>query len=308
MGKELTLDIPYIKLKFYAVIAENSILPADKVSALRGGMGQMMLRQHCAADRNCDACRFTKGCIIRNAFYSRMDTYPPYVTGQESVGYLLECEDRKEEYSEGDILYFRMILFGDSITYFFVYLQALVQLGAEGLGKYKARFQIAEVRNARDRAILSGNSIDKSEYCVDNVADYVRRRKRHLQFEGVLSIEFQTPLSMKYRGEYLQEFVPQALIDGACRRIQMLNYYTGQETELPELQTYPVLAGQTVFRRSIQRYSSTHDAKVKLYGIAGRVLMTGVSEQCLDYLLAGELVHIGKNTSFGFGKYIAAKA
>ena len=27
-------------------------------------------------------------------------------------------------------------------------------------------------------------------------------------------------------------------------------------------------------------------------------------EDCLDYLIAGELTHVGRNSSFGFGKYV----
>ena len=27
-------------------------------------------------------------------------------------------------------------------------------------------------------------------------------------------------------------------------------------------------------------------------------------EDCLGYLIAGELTHVGRNSSFGFGKYV----
>ena len=40
-----------------------------------------------------------------------------------------------------------------------------------------------------------------------------------------------------------------------------------------------------------------------LKGIVGKADLTGISEEWLDLLLAGEVVQIGKNTSFGFGKY-----
>lgn len=41
-----------------------------------------------------------------------------------------------------------------------------------------------------------------------------------------------------------------------------------------------------------------------LQGIVGNVTFDRIQEPCLDYLIAGEVTHIGKNTSFGFGKYI----
>ena len=54
--QELTFDIPYIELDFYAEMLEDAILPENKVSALRGGMGQILLRQNCVSDRNCGDC------------------------------------------------------------------------------------------------------------------------------------------------------------------------------------------------------------------------------------------------------------
>ena len=41
------LQIRYIKLHFTIVLLTDTILPVDKVSALRGGMGEMLLRANC---------------------------------------------------------------------------------------------------------------------------------------------------------------------------------------------------------------------------------------------------------------------
>ena len=43
---------------------------------------------------------------------------------------------------------------------------------------------------------------------------------------------------------------------------------------------------------------------MQFHGIKGEVNLISVEENVLEILLAGELIHIGKNTSFGFGKYI----
>ena len=41
----------YIKLHFTLIFPERSVLPVNKVSALRGGMGEMLLRMNCISDR-----------------------------------------------------------------------------------------------------------------------------------------------------------------------------------------------------------------------------------------------------------------
>lgn len=66
---------------------------------------------------------------------------------------------------------------------------------------------------------------------------------------------------------------------------------------------YPKILSQTIKKECYKRYSSTHKSDIYLRGISGKVVLSEMSEECLDYLLAGELLHIGKNTSFGFGKY-----
>ena len=50
------LNIPYIKLHFELALQEDCILSANKASALRGGMGQMLLRSCCVQDRDCENC------------------------------------------------------------------------------------------------------------------------------------------------------------------------------------------------------------------------------------------------------------
>ena len=102
----------------------------------------------------------------------------------------------------------------------------------------------------------------------------------------------------------MQEFYSEALVKGAARRIQMLNYYTGTESIFPEFAEYPEIDEQRVRKEAVRRYSGTHNSHITLHGISGNVVFQNMPEDCLDYLIAGELTHMGRNTSFGFGKYV----
>ena len=301
--ESISLDIPYIKLKFCAELLEDTTMPSSKVSALRGGMGEMILRQNCVCDRACETCMFHKSCIVMHTMYSYMEKKPSYVTGKESVGYLIECENYSEEYAKGDILEFNLVLFGESIAYFNIYLQAFHNLGMQGIGKNHSRFMIREICNEAKEPILRENTVNMERYRIHTVDDYVRRRREKLAGGERYRIVFTTPLCMKYQKEYLERFDSAAILQGILRRVQMLNYYTGHEAEFPEITEYPRVASQQAVRGGIKRYSSTHDSKMSLRGITGNMTLEEVSEECLDYLIAGELLHLGKNTSFGFGKY-----
>ena len=226
------------------------------------------------------------------------------MTGKESVGYLIECSDRSEFFEKGSRLVFHLILFGESIVYFNLYLQAFCQLGMIGIGKNKSRFQIMEVRNTEGEKIVAGNKVDMRNYKICMLNNYIAKRKEELGFsEGRYTLIFTTPLSMRYQKKYMDQFYPEALLQGAARRIQMLNYFIGREAKLPEFTQYPVIRSQSIKKESMKRYSSTHDARSQLWGISGRIELRDVPEECVEYLIAGEITHIGKNTSFGFGKY-----
>ncbi|MCD8133035.1 MAG: CRISPR system precrRNA processing endoribonuclease RAMP protein Cas6 [Clostridiales bacterium] len=298
-------EIPYVKLEFQLEMLEDTVLPQAKTSALRGGMGEMLLRQNCVQDRQCDQCRFQKSCIVWDTFYSRMEQRPEYVTGKESVGYLIECRDTCTHFKAGSLLVFYLTLFGDSIVFFQVYLEAFTYLGMEGIGKNHARFRIAEVNNTAGQHLVHENMVDMQRYQISSLREYVDRRKNYLQKkQGKYTMLFLSPLSMKFQGEYMNRFSGEAVVKGAMRRIQMLNYYIGNEIEMPECQEFPKIANQKLWREETRRYSSTQDTRIRLPGIKGKILFAAMPEECLEYLLAGEITHIGKNTSFGFGQYV----
>ena len=127
MGLDVSrvLQIRYVKLHFTIMFPQDSILPKSKASALRGGMGEMLLRANCISDRNCDNCDFYKECIVQRTMYSQFENKPDFITTGDSVGYVVECENYEEEFPTGSTLTFNLILFGKTIVYFNQYLQAL---------------------------------------------------------------------------------------------------------------------------------------------------------------------------------------
>ena len=80
------LNIRYIKLHFTAEVLEDTVLPKYKASALRGGMGEMMLRANCIRDRKCDSCDFRSECLAQRALYPALKKLPS--RGERSFGFL----------------------------------------------------------------------------------------------------------------------------------------------------------------------------------------------------------------------------
>lgn len=302
-GLRQALQIRYVKLHFQIRFVEATRLPVNKVSAIRGGIGEMLLRANCIRDRNCAECDFEQECIVRRTMYSKFDVKPAFVTTGDSVGYVLECENYEELFAEGDRLEFYLILFGKTIVYFSQFLQAVYQLGSVGIGKEHSRYRLVSIRNTVGKEILDGANVLMEHYVVQTIGDYVGYR---LKQESVWEnrIRFKTPVTLKYQGRMQERLTIEALIPAVFRRLYILDCFEGLECEEIRWQgIWPKVLQESSRKISVLRYSSTQDQRMTLWGIKGELLLSEIPPELLPALLAGEVMHVGKNTSFGFGRY-----
>ncbi len=306
---EKALHIRYIKLHFTVSMLENTKLPRDKVSALRGGMGEMLLQANCISDQNCAKCAFEPECIVRRTMYSRYEMRPKFVTTSDSIGYLLECENYEENFCEGDLLQFNLILFGKSIIHFNQYIQAFRDLGKRGVGKKHSKYQIVLITDTRRRKLVAKVNDHMSQYPILTLGEYAEYRLNQIQEDGCKNkLMFQTPLTLKYNGVFLDVFHMEAIWNAVRRRIYMLECYEGIKPNIYDYDKLdenrlPVIMEQVCKDACIKRYSSTQHKKMTLWGIKGYIELDAIPEDMLLLLAAGELTHIGKNTSFDFGRY-----
>ncbi len=265
----------------------------------------MMLRSHCIRDRQCDDCDFRSECIVQRVMYSQMEIQPAFMTSGDSVGYVLECEDYREHFKEGDDLSFNLILFGKTIVYFSQFIDAFYRLGMSGIGKNRSRFTIKSITNTKKKPILSGNDVLMNAYTVGRLEEYIDWRVKKADISKGHIIKFKTPLSLKCKGEKLYEFNAEAIIKAIARRVYMMDCFEGIEASTGdiELDKEIQILSETHRNVGVPRYSSRQESKMTLWGIEGEISIDKVSEETLKLLYAGELLHIGKNTSFGFGRY-----
>ena len=134
------LQIRYVKMHFTLQFIEDADLHTYKNSMFRGGIGEMLLQQHCIRDRICrdktktGLCEFEKECVVQQMMYTEPEILPDYMKERCSVGYAVECESKKRHFTAGDTLEFSLILFGKNIAYLSLYMQAVYLLGQMGLG------------------------------------------------------------------------------------------------------------------------------------------------------------------------------
>lgn len=302
MHNEEKFQIRFTVLNFTLLMLEDAVLPERKETVLRGGIGDMLLNQYCIRDRKCETCSFTDSCIVQNFMYAKYKKKPDFVTTGESMGYVLSARGKKTYYTAGERVWFSLTLFGDVIAYLNPIVQAIHLLGQCGLGEKRARYQIEEIKNRRGKAILENGSIYYKNYLIEILVDYVKERKQQLREPN--KIIFHSPLCVKYKSEFIREFDIRAILGSVARRIYMLECFEGKETEEEKFyENIPSITEQKVIFCEMSKYSSRTKQYMPLKGISGEIRLNQLEGEILDYLLAGEITHIGKNTRFGFGKY-----
>lgn len=325
------LAVRFVRLTFELEFLEDGRIPTYKSSALRGGMGEMLLKALCFRDRDCASCDFEEECTVRRIMYARYPQRPEFVTSGESIGYLITCEDYRESVSAGECLNFTVTLFGKLIVYFNPVLQAFFALGQAGLGKDHTRFAVHRVLNSRKEIVVEKNWVYWEHYRVETLADYVDYRMRQLdrfsnrsaeachrvnEFgpiqsgfyadehapETNLRLRVVTPVSLKHNGAILDELDLEVLTDAVVRRLYMLDMF--ESIESSEQKDFEAPSGRVTrqMQTVIPRYSSTHGRQIKLRGVRGEIEIDDICKEALAVLLAGEVMHVGKNVSMGFGR------
>lgn len=198
---------------------------------------------------------------------------------------------------KGDILEFRLLLFGKTIVYFSQFVQAIYQLGTVGIGKDYSCYEIAYIRNTLRKDILRGQSICMEQCKVLTLWDYVRYRLRgEMNWDN--RIRFKTPVTLKYHGEFQQNLSMEAVIPAVLRRIYIMDCFEGLKCgKLEWNERIPEVLEESSRLITVCRYSSTQDQKMPLRGLKGEMKLSGVPEELRIVFLAGEVLHIGKNTS-----------
>jgi hypothetical protein len=297
-------DIDFLRLEIAIKIQEHTILPMHKESAIRGGMGRVLKKEYCKTNAECDGCPHRVSCVYANTLYSNFEIKPSFVTIGESAGFVLVCMNHEEIFGPGDMVLFSMTLFGKTVIYLKEIVRAIIQYGQSGIGKFDGKYELDKITGSDGQVLYMNHRFTKEEIGKQTIREYVMRRKENNDMFQL--IRFVTPCTIKHEGKYLKEFHMQPVINNLCRRIYMLNCFMGNDYSLdyPPEEDMPIVVKQYTVEKEVRRFSNHTNSGMVLRGIEGIVWLYDIQEYILDILLAGEIIHIGKNTRFGFGKLL----
>ncbi len=275
----------YVTYTFSEKLVKNWIFS----SAIRGCFGRNIRRTHCL-QRNtlCSDCVFSD-CLFRILFEQDSkghENFRPYIIFHQ------------ETYEFSIIVKF---------TVFQPALQKIQSILHSVLLMNGCEISVAGTRNQIKSLSVTdqyGNDIYNHETGIISEPDIAVFRNEFWNSNDCV-LEFLSPLRIKYHKKLMREFHWEAFIRNLLSRYR---HYSNSCTEADMTEFPSILPPETKVSSEMRwkdttRKSWVQNQKMKFGGLIGQVFIEDVPEELQTLLKAGEIIHVGKQTTFGLGKY-----
>ncbi|UCZ57700.1 CRISPR system precrRNA processing endoribonuclease RAMP protein Cas6 [Desulfurispirillum indicum] len=254
---------------------QNSILPQYKFSTLRGALGHGLRRVICIKRRaQCQDCSLLQHCPYTTIFDNS-------ATQTEFLPLVCYSGNEQTEFQAGDTLPVHITLMGHAAAHSAYTLLALQEMASQGLGKDRQPFTIGDPPPYLQQVELFGETLPAGTY------------RMHLQ----------SPLRSKSGSRLTTDLDLPKILQLAVKRVQTL--YDSQQQPAPHL-TQVMPDAREISRNlrwlDIGRYSNRQATKMKLGGFVGSMEFSDPTGAAASLLAAVAKIHIGKQTTFGYGK------
>jgi CRISPR-associated endoribonuclease Cas6 len=311
------------------------ILNAYPGSTLRGAFGTALKKVVCALrNKECIDCMLREQCVYSYVFETPPKPGTKVMKRYDQVPrpFVLEPPlDRKIEYKPGEELTFGLTLIGDKAIEccpYFIY--AFDALGNIGIGEGRGKFELKTVYYIKNSNGQENNNCGPSataEVVRETVYSSETKKFKPVDGAGVaidpeglcsdgskpcsLTLNFITPTRIYYNGSLTTEPEFHILMRNLQRRVaHLFNFHCGIDTTRWDFFNKVIYRAKKIQikKQDIkwyfwERYSKRQEAWIEMSGFVGKVQYYGRTDSFLPLLQAGEILHIGKGTTFGLGRY-----
>ncbi len=288
---------------FRTVFTSAAELPVFSGATLRGSFGQS-LKQICTnrTVKSCKGCISLLNCAYAAVFESgalslvkvnQVTSLPPYI--------IVPPLKPKTAFTAGDEFIFQIKLFGDSFQFFPSIRQAIVTMGQNGIGRKcnsgAGKFQVVDIAHELLDIELESNSSKAYNRLVVHFISPTRIQQKN----EVMTFRDEIPFVTLTRA-ILRRY--SALEDGFGNGAERLDY----RGLVSHAENITIQASDSRWF-DISRYSSRQQRQRKMGGVVGSIEYNGGGlERYLPLLNYCQETHLGKQTSFGFGKFAVTHA
>ena len=306
--------VKFIRLKLFFTAQDKIYLPEFSGSAFRGGFGAALRRSCCTMHHNtCNGCMLIKSCVYSLVFETsfnhisdsryRLSDYPrPFIIESPFL--------KNNNFQSGETFSCNLILIGKAIDLMPYFVFAFKQLGQHGIGTSYGKYKIDKITNAFEenrKVVFDGNSEEfTNDLCIKYFNEFTNNKKECSN----LFLKFQTPTRIKYHGSLTKNLSFYLLMKSLFRRLSLLMIVCKGISLDIDYKTFLHKAKKIELKTSglfwydWERLSHRQKTRMKLGGFLGDIKFSGELTEFLPYIKMCEFLHIGKNCTFGLGKYI----
>jgi len=307
----------YGKYRFCCVVKSEALLPPYKGSTFRGVFGVALKQVVCALKRqDCETCLLRKKCIYSLTFEVPPFDFPDGARKRivsPPHPYVIEPDlDTKRIYKQSESFDFSLVLFGESNDYLPYFIYAIEQMGNIGIGKKingkRPGFELAAVHAEDGRTIYTRQEEKIAAGAFSRFLHLEDFQKADDSSTNRIELILETPLRLKFDNRLESRLPFHVLIRAALRRISSLfdSYGTGEPSldyrGLAKRAEEVCVSLDEIEWTDWRRYSNKQDQAMFMGGISGAIGYSGALAEFLPLLRIAELVHLGKQTTFGLGK------
>ena len=300
--------LKYSVLDFICEFKKKAIFPKFKGNVLRGALGNSLRQICCPIKRiECKDCLLSSNCVYFYIFESKSIKRPKGSPSTPHPFVLDSFDIDKTVYMPEENFSFKLILFENAIKWIPYMVYSVIHMGERGIGKGRkdglGRFELKCVKQ-------DGHEIYTSETKVlTNIEtnNYLKLDDSKIEVNK-LQIDFITPYRVKFKNSLVSSFDFGILIRAVLRRISSLeSYFIGEEPDLDyrglvhRANNIELLLEEKQWIE-FSRFSFRQESKMKIGGLVGRAIYQGRLSEFYPVLKYCEIAHVGKQTSFGFGK------
>lgn len=262
----------------------------DFSSAFRGIFFKILKRKFCFKKNiSCANCGF-EDCLYYNIFEKKYGDYlrfHPYIIEH------LETGKNK--------LIVNYKFFGRFAENFNDIMNTILQTQTEQL-RYKNKYYSIRINSINDDSSNSLYEENRSKIYIAPIKkiSYLPQRIEQIR------LTFLTPFRIKYKNKLSDEFKIDAFMRNLKQRVNFFyKYFESERSNIPAIKDYDGIEfeSQTKWVEMI-RHSNRQNKKMKLGGILGKVILKNLSSEVYGLIKIGEIIHVGKQTTFGLGKYV----
>ncbi len=286
MEQQTAFFLRYLPVKITLVSMGTAKLPSYLGSALRGAVGQALHQ---------DAAAFNYLYNNRVLNDNGQDIVNPYVIVPPAIS--------DAPYHTGEELSFDIYLLGDAERYVQPLINALHGMQTLELGASRYPFELKKVTHSLDQRVIWREGFFNAIAARSAALPY-----RSLPYIRKLTMYAHTPLRIRRNGALLEDIDFQTIIRNITNRLEAVAARYGGWVDRAEAERIQILSAEVsviqkhLELKNMKRYSNRLGEKMDFSGLLGSIQFEGELTPFVPWLYAAQILHMGRNTTFGMGR------